>query len=906
MFLNQMETELLKKTYNKDISIIIYNNNSDNLIKCIKKIAKQDYDFSRIEIVIETTKLDELLKKTINKIIKTCTIKEHNDLNVAKAYNEGIKITEGKFICFINSNIILNSINIFKKIVKKNKKILIANMYYNDIEEELISDHIFNIEENRTVRMDISSGFIKTCLESVFIRREYMFDLSFDEKFNEEAPLKFLIELLRLNKKYYASTIKITTLVPYEDNISKNSIQYKKEWYNESLKKWTSYAKEFDFIPIFIQEYLLYIIYAKYNCNLNDRNKNVLTEDEYNDFIEKTRELLKYINDRTILQFKENIEFNKSKHLFKVPRQLRYYFYKLKEGTNNKKYISNYKFFEQINKEPKCVIDLLEETIIVYALNYKNNELIFDCSLSIKDYLDEEDINLRIMYGNEIIEYQKIDIYNKEKVFGKTYSNKYMIQFKVNIKNNYNDLKAFLIFDEKAYQIKFNFMRIQSRLTNIDTSYWNCDNFTVQNKIDRLIISKRKAIKTLALELKFQFTKIKIKDLEEKEIVRTNKRIRILYYLTKPFLKNKHIWITFDKLYKAGDNGEYIYQYGLKNKKNIYYVIKKNSVDYYRLTKQNRKHILDYRSLKHKLYSLHSEVILDTHANAASYCGYDGIERTVISGLFNPEIICIQHGLTMQDIAQFQNRLFDNIKLYCCASKYELQNLSKPIYGYDQNQIKLTGLARYDGLKKDDKRFILITPTWRKNVVNSNIVHHQKKHNNNFINSIYFKIYNSLINNRELIECAKKNNYKIVYLLHPAMSAQIDDFDKNDYVKIIQATGELNYEKILTEASLMITDYSGVQYDFGYQRKPLIYYHPEELPPHYDTGMMDYQKLGFGEICKNEKHLVNTICNYMENNCKMKSEYEKRANDFFAYNDYNSCKRIIECIDKYLQEKDEK
>ena len=53
--------------------------------------------------------------------------------------------------------------------------------------------------------------------------------------------------------------------------------------------------------------------------------------------------------------------------------------------------------------------------------------------------------------------------------------------------------------------------------------------------------------------------------------------------------------------------------------------------------------------------------------------------------------------------------------------------------------------------------------------------------------------------------------------MHPVVSSQIDDYEKNENISIIQAT-EVNYEKILTESSLMVTDYSGVQFDFAYMR----------------------------------------------------------------------------------------
>ena len=213
-------------------------------------------------------------------------------------------------------------------------------------------------------------------------------------------------------------------------------------------------------------------------------------------------------------------------------------------------------------------------------------------------------------------------------------------------------------------------------------------------------------LKTIGRELKYFINKFKTE--KNKKRILKLEVLRVLYYLTKPFLSNKHIWITYDKLYKAGDNGEYLYQYGLKHNKNIYYIIKKDSKDYERLISDPNNKVLIFNSLKAKLYSLHSEVILKTHAGILGYCGFDGVARTMVRGLLNAEIVEAQHGLTIQDIPEYQNRLADNIKLYLIASKNEEDNIIQPIYDYTKEQIKYTGISRYDGLKNNDQRIILI------------------------------------------------------------------------------------------------------------------------------------------------------------------------------------------------------
>ena len=54
--------------------------------------------------------------------------------------------------------------------------------------------------------------------------------------------------------------------------------------------------------------------------------------------------------------------------------------------------------------------------------------------------------------------------------------------------------------------------------------------------------------------------------------------------------------------------------------------------------------------------------------------------------------------------------------------------------------------------------------------------------------------------------------------------------------------------------------------------------------------------MGFGEVLKDEDNLISCIENYLISDCKMKSEYEKRVDNFYRYNDKNNCKRVYNAI----------
>ena len=168
-----------------------------------------------------------------------------------------------------------------------------------------------------------------------------------------------------------------------------------------------------------------------------------------------------------------------------------------------------------------------------------------------------------------------------------------------------------------------------------------------------------------------------------------------------------------------------------------------------------------------------------------------------------------------------------------------------------------------------------------------------RPYNPEFKHTEYYRVFQQLLENEELQDTAKRTGYRIIYLLHPILSAQKEDFKVSGNVKILPAT-EINYEEILTQSSLMVTDYSGVQFDFAYMRKPVVYFHPPTLPPHFSDGGFSYEEQGFGEICQSVDELVEELCNYLESGCAPKEAYRVREDAFFAFGDHENCRRIFE------------
>ena len=98
----------------------------------------------------------------------------------------------------------------------------------------------------------------------------------------------------------------------------------------------------------------------------------------------------------------------------------------------------------------------------------------------------------------------------------------------------------------------------------------------------------------------------------------------------------------------------------------------------------------------------------------------------------------------------------------------------------------------------------------------------------------------------------------------------------------------------------MITDYSSVSFDFAYLKKPIIYTQFDKKEFYKDKfhkkGYFNDKKDGFGDISLNYKTTVNTIINYIKNDCKLDNEYLNRINEFYNFFDKNNSKRVYEEI----------
>ena len=178
------------------------------------------------------------------------------------------------------------------------------------------------------------------------------------------------------------------------------------------------------------------------------------------------------------------------------------------------------------------------------------------------------------------------------------------------------------------------------------------------------------------------------------------------------------------------------------------------------------------------------------------------------------------------------------------------------------------------------------------------LITYKSIHSDTFINTEFFKFYNNLINEEKLLLIMKQNNYSGIFCLHPCFSSQWTDFRQNEIFSVIE---RCDYQNLLLNSSLLITDYSSIFFDFAYLRKPVIYAHfdyDEYRSNHYQEGYFDYVKDGFGPVCKDIKSIVDEIIFELKNNCNLRINYLRRIKKFFTFSDEYNSERVFKEIIK--------
>ena len=377
--------------------------------------------------------------------------------------------------------------------------------------------------------------------------------------------------------------------------------------------------------------------------------------------------------------------------------------------------------------------------------------------------------------------------------------------------------------------------------------------------------------------------------------------LRLAYHAPAPLLRGKKVWIVSDRDDYATDNGSAFFKFATTHleDKSIkpFFLLNKTSRDYPTLKKYGK--VVTPHTLKHHILLLRASKVISAYYDTPVFMPFKG-QSHFFQDLVGYDFVYLQHGIMQGDLSKWLNVLEKNIKLISATTQMEVDAYLGGDFGYTDREVKLLGSPRFDALSDyETKRVVAFLPTWRIQLAGSLVGKTRtREYVPEFHRSDYCKFYNALINDERLLRVLKEHGFTGVFYTHPAFEQQVDDFYGNDVVYVNR--GSADYPQVLGESAILVTDYSGVQFDFAYQRKPLVYSQFDDIYAKgthtYKNTFFDYREDGFGPVVQTVDEVVDSIVEILENNCQLSSVYRERIDKFFCFSDSNNSQRAFEAV----------
>lgn len=421
------------------------------------------------------------------------------------------------------------------------------------------------------------------------------------------------------------------------------------------------------------------------------------------------------------------------------------------------------------------------------------------------------------------------------------------------------------------------------------SSYYYQDGILLRPQINGFLVERVSSAATVGLEARRLWELLRCPDIGAKKAVAS----RLMVHILRPFAP-KNIWLISDEANRADDNGEAFFLYCTQQSRSLctpIFAISKTSPDYQRMKRHGC--VVPYLSWRYKLLHLLATHTISAYSHMELTSPF--LDRTHFYNdlLQRNRTVFLQHGIIKDDISNTLNKYVKNYSLFVTSAEREYRSILDGNYGYEPDEVILTGLPRYDRLYNRTQKCITIMPTWRSSLVGAFDPKNTRwKLMPGFENSEFYRFYAALLTSEKLCAHAERLGYTVQFLIHPVLLPYVDHFPRMPHIAVLGAG--TNYRDVFAESALILTDYSSVAFDFAYLRKPVVYAQFDEN--HYEKGYFDYERDGFGEVENNLDDTIDRIIAYMENGCQLKDKYRQRIDGFFAFNDQNNCKRVFDRI----------
>ncbi len=872
------------------------------LSEAIESLLKQDIGFEEhIQLILiddgSPDRSGEICDRYAEKYPDNIVALHKENGGVSSARNLGLEYVKGKYVNFMDSDDLLSE-NTMSDVAlyfdiwgDKTDIISIPFEFFERMTGRNIPHNRKFANGNRVIDLMEEYSAFQFSLGAAFIRTEAISEMHFDETLVLSEDAKELYKLF-LKKPFIglAGTAtyyyrKRATSGSAVDSSVKNPTCYAHHMKQHYLFMIRNYIDHLGYVPKFVQYAVMYDLQWKFRQK--EIPEGILTDSEIKEYLEIRKQLLSYIEDEIIWSM---IDLTPSYRLF-VLRE--------KHGEDCKYKIENgilkLYYTDPESENDVVILEFPRDFNARYdTVDYRNKLLHIEGSITLPMEKAAENTFVLANAGGRVY---RCELFERSAIYccGEPVERCY--GFSVSIP-----------FDENvpAYNVSFSvtYDRQIVRLTSMTPGDFTPFSIALNNSFyfegDRAMTFKNGAIKAVLCGRRGMLEREKAlqEEIKNRGFHKANKicKLRTLVRLYR-LIHKKPVWLISDRQTGADDNGEAFFRFIKKNRKiKSFFVIGKDH------KKKGRRlgRTLTVGSLRHQMYTLIADRVISSQIENV-VLRITEFNSSTLKDLYSPcRFVFLQHGITKNEASGVFNKPAKDISLFITSAKREKDSIATPSYGYTDENVALTGMARFDRLYSNTKKIITVMPTWRTSLATK-----YDFRSGTWIpapdaaDSDFFRFYNSLLGDERLLAAARANGYKISLVPHPNLR-NMTEFFKFDK-ELVRLSADKNYRDVFAESALIMTDYSSAPMDFSLLKKPTVYcqFDKESFFSGAHTvkrGYFDDEIDGFGEVVYDLDSAVELLISYIENGCKMKEEYSRRVDDFFAFGTEGNCQRIYDAI----------
>ncbi len=877
----------MAKKFKFSVIIPIYNV-EEYLEETIESIVNQTIGFEEnIQLILindgSPDNSEEICLKYKNLYPDNVVYHKQKNAGVSSARNKGIELAEGEFTTFLDSDDLwsLDSFKIMYKAYRKNPDISLfsCKMIFFDSKK---GNHPLNYKykENKIINILEDYEYPQLSSSSLFIKTSSLAGHQYDKSIKYSEDNKFINEIIF--EEQNIMMLKEPIYYYRKRSNGSSAIQgqtTKIEWYTVTPTKvykdlYELSKKKFGRVI----EYIQYLVCYELSWRIIFNTKFEMSKKDRKFYSDTLIDLIKEMDEELIANHR-NLDLAKKIFLLEQKDS------KIKSKLN---YVdSKIELLENSTRKKSLGFVIIDQTYI------RNNKMVVFGKLDRK-FIKEKDFKIKQSDKNIKVEYYQLtNNFNEETFNGQTLHDYIGIKFEVD-----PSIDSEIEFFDKEEWVFPRFKKTCSIFTEfLPRSYHHIGKRTVVFKNHKLYCQKKNIFKSTYYELRNEYSLLKRK--------RYKAFFARLYTKIYRIFKRKELWFISDRVNKAGDNGEYFFRYMIQNhsEANVYFVLTKDSTDFERMSKIGKT--IDPNSNKYKLLFHSADYVVSSHAENYIFNPL-GAGGKYIQDQYYFKYIFLQHGIIKDDLSAWLNVNTKKMDMFVTSTAPEYESLLEYKYYFGPEIVKLTGLPRYDTLLEKQKKYkvqnkIMLSLTWRASLASTiDKKTGQRLYNAEFKDTNYFKFLNNLMNDKRLHKILKEKNYKVRFIPHPNVLCQLKDFPKNDFIEIEEES--INYQKEFCENKVLITDYSSVFFDFGYLKKPVLYYQEDReeffAGQIYDKGYFDYDTMSFGPVYNDYEKFVQGLIAVIKNDCKIDKKYEKIIDNTFKFQDNKNCERVYQEIIK--------